>query len=87
MSLWPHDRHSAVSTLECSALGDLLCGSVRGCLKVGCEVSPSAGGALWRLKELISESIAFSCSEHTTHTRTLSSEVAGSGGKGSHDIT
>ena len=79
MGLKQQAVHRAVSAVGGSALGELRCVLGLVCLKVGVEVDPSAVALLWPTKELSSEFIAFSCSEHATHTRTLSSYAAGAG--------
>ena len=48
------------------------------CCEVGVEVGLVAAVLLcWLVKELSSESIAFSCREQASHTRTLSSYAEG----------
>ena len=80
MGLKQQALHREVSAVGRSALGELRCVLGLVCLKVGVEVDPSAVALLRPIKEMSSESIAFSCSEHATHTRTLSSYAEGAGG-------
>ena len=72
-------------------LGELLGMSVLVSCEVGLKVSPAAVAPLcWLVKLLSSVSIAFSCAEHATHTRTVSSYAVGAeveSVRRSHDIT